>query len=186
MRKGIVAFVSEPDTQITPLLRRLGSTYLEQLKALQQWLDELIAEIADIFKSNEACQRLATVPGIGPIIATALVSSVGDPSQFRNGRQFAAWPGLTPTQRSSGGKTRLGGITKRGDTYLRTLLVQGARAVMHFVNRRDDRHSRWIKAVMQRRHVSIAAIALANKTARIAWALLTGNEQFQGGVAVER
>ncbi|SDR62697.1 transposase [Paraburkholderia tuberum] len=174
LRKGVVELVNNPDAHITALLRRLGSMYLEQLKALQQWLDELTAEIAEIFKSNEACQRLATVPGIGPVIATALVSSVGDPSQFRNGRQFAAWLGLTPRQKSSGGKTRLGGITKRGDTYLRTLLVQGARAVMHFVNRRDDRHSRWIKAVMQRRHVSIAAIALANKTARIAWAILTG------------
>ncbi|MGF6298320.1 transposase [Paraburkholderia sp. WC7.3d] len=180
LRKGVVELVNNPDSPITALLRRLGSMYLEQLKALQQWLDELAAEIAEIFKSNEACQRLATVPGIGPVIATALVSSVGDPSQFRNGRQFAAWLGLTPRQKSSGGKTRLGGITKRGDTYLRTLLVQGARAVMHFVNRRDDRHSRWIKAVMQRRHVSIAAIALANKTARIAWAILTGNGCFRG------
>ncbi|MFC0696112.1 IS110 family transposase, partial [Paraburkholderia humisilvae] len=130
-------------------------------------------------RSSDACQRLATVPGIGPVIATALVSSVSDPSQFRNGRQFAAWLGLTPMQRSSGGKTRLGGITKRGDTYLRTLLVQGARAVMHFVSRRDDRHSRWIKAVMQRRHVNIAAIALANKTARIAWAILAGTGCFK-------
>jgi transposase len=179
LRKGIVTLVNDPDAHITPLLRRLGSMYLEQLKALQQWLDELGAEVANIFKNNEACQRLATVPGIGPVIATALVSSVGDPSQFRNGRQFAAWLGLTPMQRSSGGKTKLGGITKRGDTYLRTLLVQGARAVMHFVNRRDDRHSRWIKAVMQRRHASVAAIALANKTARIAWAILTGNESFR-------
>jgi transposase len=119
--KGIVALANDPDAHITPLLRRLGLMYLEQLKVLQQWLDELVAEIAEIFKSNEACQRLATVPGIGPIIATALVSSVGDPSQFRNGRQFAAWLGLTPMQRSSGGKTKLGGITKRGDTYFRTL-----------------------------------------------------------------
>jgi transposase len=179
LRKGVVTLVNDRDTHITPLLKRLGSMYLEQLNALQQWLDELGAEIAQIFESNEACQRLATVPGIGPVIATALVSSVGDPSQFRNGRQFAAWLGLTPMQRSSGGKTKLGGITKRGDTYLRTLLVQGARAVMHFVNRRDDRHSRWIKAVMQRRHASVAAIALANKTARIAWAILTGNESFR-------
>jgi transposase len=179
LRKGVVALVNDPDSGITTLLRRLGSMYLEQLKALQQWLDELATEIAEIFKSNEACQRLATVPGIGPVIATALVSSVGDPSQFRNGRQFAAWLGLTPMQRSSGGKTRLGGITKRGDTYLRTLLVQGARAVMHFVSRRNDRHSQWIKSVMQRRHVSIAAIALANKTARIAWAILTGNGCFR-------
>jgi transposase len=179
LRNGVVALVNDPDAQITSLLRRLGSMYLEQLKALQQWLDDLAAEIAEIFKSNEACQRLATVPGIGPVIATALVSSVGDPFQFKNGRQFAAWLGLTPMQRSSGGKTKLGGITKRGDTYLRTLLVQGARAVIHFVNRRDDRHSRWIKAVMQRRHVSVAAIALANKTARIAWAILTGNDRFR-------
>jgi transposase len=179
LRKGVVELVNNLDAHITPLLKRLGSMYLEQLKALQQWLDEIAAEIAAIFKNNEACQRLATVPGIGPVIATALVSSVGDPSQFRNGRQFAAWLGLTPMQRSSGGKTRLGGITKRGDTYLRTLLVQGARAVMHFVNRRDDRHSRWIRAVMQRRHVSVAAIALANKTARIAWAILSGSGSFK-------
>jgi transposase len=91
LRKGIVAIADDPDARITPLLRRLGLMYLEQLKVLQQWLDELGTEIAEIFKSNEACQRLATVPGIGPIIATALVSSVGDPSQFRNGWQFAAW-----------------------------------------------------------------------------------------------
>ncbi|MFC7632655.1 IS110 family transposase [Paraburkholderia humisilvae] len=179
LRKGVVELVNNADTPITPLLRRLGSMYLEQLQALQQWLDELAADIAEIFRSSDACQRLATVPGIGPVIATALVSSVSDPSQFRNGRQFAAWLGLTPMQRSSGGKTRLGGITKRGDTYLRTLLVQGARAVMHFVSRRDDRHSRWIKAVMQRRHVNIAAIALANKTARIAWAILAGTGCFK-------
>ncbi|SAL06183.1 transposase [Caballeronia calidae] len=86
-------------------------------------------------------------PGIGPLVATALFSGVGDPLQFKNGRQFAAWLGLTPTQRSSGGKSKLGGITKHGDTYLRTLLVQGARAVMRFVGRRDDRHSCWIMSL---------------------------------------
>lgn len=153
--------------------------YLEQLKALEKWLDEINTEIAEIFKQNDTCQRLATVPGIGPITATALVSCVGDPSQFRNGRQFAAWLVLTPRQRSSGGKTRLGGITKRGDTYLRTLLVQGARAVMRFIERHNDRHSLWIKRLLQRRHVSIAAIALANKTARIAWSVLAHEETFQ-------
>jgi transposase len=179
LRQGIVALVNDTDARITPLLRRLGSMYLEQLAALQQWVDELAAEIAEIFKRNEGCRRLATVPGIGPVVATALFSSVGDPLQFKNGRQFAAWLGLTPKQRSSGGKTKLGGITKHGDTYLRTLLVQGARAVMRFVHRHDDRHSRWIKAVMQRRHVSVAAIALANKTARIAWAILASNDSFK-------
>jgi transposase len=104
--------------------------------------------------------------------------SVTRPSSA-TGRQFAAWLGLTPTQRSSEGKNLLGGITKRGDSYLRTLLVQGARAVMHFVHRRDDRHSRWIQAVMHRRHPSVAAIALANKTARIAWVILTSDAAFK-------
>nr|WP_322787301.1 IS110 family transposase [Paraburkholderia heleia] len=170
---------SDADAHITILLRRLGSMYLEQLAALQRWIDELALEIADIFKRNESCQRLATVPGIGPLVATALFSGVGDPLQFKNGRQFAAWLGLTSKQRSSGGKSKLGRITKHGDTYLRTLLVQGARAVMRFVGRRDDRHSCWIKAVMQRRHVSVAAIALANKTARIAWAILASNDSFK-------
>ena len=179
LRQGIVALVNDADAGITILLRRLGSMYLEQLAALQRWIDELAFEIAEIFKRNESCHRLATIPGIGPLVATALFSGVGDPLQFKNGRQFAAWLGLTPKQRSSGGKSKLGGITKHGDTYLRTLLVQGARAVMRFVGRRDDRHSRWIKAVMQRRHVSVAAIALANKTARIAWAVLTSNECFK-------
>ncbi|WP_019447889.1 IS110 family transposase [Cupriavidus sp. BIS7] len=179
LRKGIVELLGNSNVRVTPVLRRLGAMYLEQVDALQKWIDELGNEIAELFKRSEVCQRLATVPGIGPVIATALVSSVGDPLQFRNGRQFAAWLGLTPRQRSSGGKTKLSGITKRGDTYLRTLLVQGARAVMHVVNRRDDRHSRWIKTLMQRRQASIAAIALANKTARIAWAILTRNEVFQ-------
>ena len=153
--------------------------YLQQLQAYEQWIAELETEIAKTFRESDACRRLATVPGIGPIIATALVSSVGDPSQFRNGRQFAAWLGLTPTQRSSGGKSLPGSITKRGDSYLRTLLVQGARAVMHFVHRRDDRHSRWIQAVMHRRHPSVAAIALANKTARIAWVILTSDAAYK-------
>lgn len=179
LRKGIVGLLGDPNSRITLVLRKLGAMYLEQLDALQQWIDELSNEIAELFKCSEVCQRLSTVPGIGPVIATALVSCVGDPSQFRNGRQFAAWLGLTPRQRSSGGKTSLGGITKRGDTYLRTLLVQGAHAVIHFVNRRDDRHSRWIKTLMQRRHASVATVALANKIARIAWAMLKGKEAFK-------
>ncbi|MBP0625445.1 IS110 family transposase [Cupriavidus consociatus] len=179
LRKGIVELLGNPNARVTPVLRRLGAMYLEQMNALQQWIDELGKEIAEIFKCNEVCQRLATIPGIGPVIATALVSSVGDPLQFRNGRQFAAWLGLTPRQRSSGGKTKLGGITKRGDTYLRTLLVQGAHAVIHFVNRRGDPHSRWIKTLLQRRHPSIATVALANKTARIAWTILTRKEVFK-------
>jgi transposase len=123
-RKGIVALVNGPDAHITPLLRRLALMYLKQLKVLPQPFDELVAEKAEIFKSNESCQRFATVSGIGPVIATALVSSVGDPSRFRNGRQFASQTGTHSDTKMREGETKLGGITKRGDTYLH-ILPQG-------------------------------------------------------------
>jgi transposase len=153
-------------------LRRLGAMYLEQIATLERWLAELNAQLQEIFTQREDCQLLASIPGIGPVVATALVGTVADPRQFKNGRQFAAWVGLTPRQRSSGGKVRLGGITKHGDTYLRTMLVQGARAVMRFVGRRTDRQALWLQRLMRRRHKNVVVIALANKIARIAWAVL--------------
>ena len=179
LRQGIVALVHDAEARITPVLKQLGSMYLDQMDALGKWLSDIDHQLATIFDSTPACRQLALIPGIGPVIATAMVGTTGDPTQFKNGRQFAAWLGLTPRQRSSGGKTQLGRITKRGDTYLRTLLVQGACAVMRFIARHDDRHSRWIKSLMQRRHKNIAAIALANKTARIAWAVLTHHTSYR-------
>jgi transposase len=146
--------------------------YLEQIATLERRLAELNAQLQETFTQREDCQLLASIPGIGPVVATALVGTVADPRQFKNGRQFAAWVGLTPRQRSSGGKVRLGGITKHGDTYLRTMLVQGARAVMRFVGRRTDRQALWLQRLMQRRHKNVVVIALANKIARIAWAVL--------------
>ncbi|SAL79405.1 transposase [Caballeronia terrestris] len=116
LKQGIVTLVNDADDRITILLRRLGSMCLEQLAALQRWLDDLASEIAGTFKRNESCQRLATVPGIGPLVATALFSGAGNPLQFNNGR-LAAWLGLTPMQRSSGGKSKLSGITKHGDKW---------------------------------------------------------------------
>lgn len=115
-RKGIVALVHGPDAHITPLLRRLALMHLKQLKVLPQPFNELVAKKAEIFKSNEFCQRFATVPGIGPVIATALVSSVGDPSRFRNGRQFVSQTGTHSDAKMREGETKLGGITKRGGT----------------------------------------------------------------------
>ncbi|MGV7961487.1 IS110 family transposase [Photorhabdus tasmaniensis] len=160
-------------------MRRLGRMYLEQLSCLQTWISELNEMIDRHFKENEVCQRLATIPGIGPVIATAIVSRVGDPGSFKNGRHFAAWLGLTPRQYSSGGKTKLSGITKRGDGYMRKLLVQGARAVIYHINRRSDNYGEWIKRLMQRRPVNIVAIAVANKIARISWVILTSGGQFR-------
>jgi transposase len=172
LRSSVASLVGNADATITPILRRLGAMYLEQIATLERWLAELNAQLQEIFTQREDCQLLASIPGIGPVVATALVGTVADPWQFKNGRQFAAWVGLTPRQRSSGGKVRLGGITKHGDTYLRTMLVQGARAVMRFVGRRTDRQAVWLQRLMQRRHKNVAVIALANKIARIAWAVL--------------
>ncbi|SOE97055.1 transposase [Burkholderia sp. D7] len=167
-RKGVVTHVNDPYARITPLLLRFGSLCLEQLKALQRWLDEFIAEIGEIFQSNESASGSLSFRRNGTVIAIGVVSTVGVPSPFSNCWQFAVWLGLTPMQRSTGGKTGLGGVAKRGDTCLRTMLVKGPCAVMHFANRRDVRHGRCVKAVMQRCHASIAAVALLNKMARIA------------------
>jgi transposase len=130
-------------------------------------------------KSQEVTKRLMQLEGVGPLTATALVASVGDVREFKNGRQFAAWLGLVPRQRSSGGKARHGRITKRGDVYLRTLLIHGARAVMRFLESRDDRKSQWVKAVRERRGFNKAAVALAAKHARILWAMMSKGTDYQ-------
>jgi transposase len=179
LRKGVVNLISREDDRLTPILRRLASMYLEQLDAVERWLAELHTQLQELFAQREDCRLLASVPGIGPVVATALVGTVGDPLQFKNGRQFAAWVGLTPRQRSSGGKTMLGGITKHGDTYLRTMFVQGAHAVMRFADRRTDRQALWLKQLRQRRHRNVAVIALANKIARIAWAVLARRDAYR-------
>ena len=117
--------------------------------------------------------------GVGPVIATAILGTVGNAHAFKNGRQFAASLGLVPGQRSSGGRTQLLGITKRGDTYIRKLLVQGARAIMRVVGRHDDRQSLWVRQLLERRHKHVVAVALANKLARTIWALLVKGDQFE-------
>ena len=125
------------------------------------------------------CQKLAQVEGIGPVVATALVAAVGNAKEFANGRHLAAWLGLVPRQHSTGGKERLLGISKRGDRYLRTLLIHGARATVHRARRKTDARSRWILSLEQRRGKNIAAVAIANKNARIAWALLTSDAEYR-------
>jgi len=173
LRRNIAEAVGNSQSGITSILRRLGTLYLEQLSALEQWLAELNEQLERIAADRTDCKLLTSIPGIGPVVSTALVGAVGDLRQFRNGRQFAAWAGLTPRQRSSGGRTSLGGITKHGDVYLRTMLIQGARAVIRFVARRSDTQAVWLQRLMQRRHKNVAIVALANKIARMAWAVLT-------------
>jgi transposase len=155
-------------------LRILG-TFDRQVK-------ELEAQIKAWHRQSDASNRLEAVPEIGPLTASALVASVGDAKSFKNGRQLAAWLGLVPRQDSSGGKDRLLGISKRGDTYLRTLLIHGARSVLFSLKRRVDQPSDgWLVRLAARRNANIAAVALANKTARIVWALLAHQRDYQAG-----
>jgi len=123
--------------------------------------------------------------GIGPVTATALVAAIGDRTCFRNGRQFAAWLGLVPRQRSSGGKPRLFGISKRGDRYLRTLMIHGARAVLGKAGGKSDATSQWIGRKRERRHPNVVAVALANKNARIVWSALSGGHDYRPAAAAQ-
>jgi transposase len=159
------------------LLQRLG----EHLKELDRQVGELELQIQVWHRQHDASCKLAQVPGIGPITASALVASIGDAKSFENGRQLAAWLGLVPRQHSSGGKSMLLGISKRGDTYLRMLLIHGARAVIRVAERKVGYAESWLARLIGRRHPNIAAVALANKNARIVWALLKHNRNYQSG-----
>lgn len=168
-----------------------GELFVEMLRDIREELSELDARLAgynqrikSLFRSNEMCQRIGQIEGIGPITATALVAAVGDQSCFKNGRQFAAWLGLVPKQHSSGGKARLFGISKRGDRYLRTMLIHGARAVLGRSARKTDTRSQWINRMRERRHPNVVAVALANKNARIVWSLLSTDQEYRPGRTV--
>ena len=178
LKRCLHDIVSE-DSSVTPLLRSLIGQFLEQLAALDKWIGELDQKIHNLAKQSAVCRQLVCLPGVGPVIATAVLGAVGNAHAFKNGRQFAASLGLVPGQRSSGGRTQLTSITKRGDAYMRKLLVQGARAIMRVAGRHDDRQSRWVCALLTRRHKHVVAVALANKLARTIWALLVKGDRFE-------
>lgn len=163
-----------------PMLARrlMYDTYL-RLQTLNEQILAYDRELNHLVKDSAPAQQLMTVPGVGAITATALLASVGDPKQFKNGRQFAAWLGLTPRQYTTGGTIRLGRITKKGDAYLRTLLIHGTRAVLTTIKNKDDKLSIWTKTLIERRGYKRAAVALAAKNARILWAMMARNETYQ-------
>jgi transposase len=179
LRAQLPQILEDAENGLPALARRILADLLQQLHHLDEQVEHYERELGALAQLSEPAQRLMQINGIGPITATALVASVGDARVFKNGRQFAAWLGLTPRQYSSGGITRLGRITKRGDRYLRMLLVHGARALLRFVNRKTDARSAWAKALKERRHVNIAAVALAAKHARIIWALLAKGTEYR-------
>jgi transposase len=180
LHERIPRMLEDAENELVPLMRTLLERLHRQLRALDGQVRELEAQIVSWHRQNEKSRRLADIPGLGPITASALVASVGDAKSFRNGRQLAAWLGLVPRQHSSGGKPMLLGISKRGDTYLRTLLIHGARSVIQAGAKRTDQADRWLTGLLARRHKNIAAVALANKNARIVWALLAHERTYSG------
>jgi transposase len=170
--------LEDASNELTDAMRALLARLLEHLKELDRQIKELEGEITDWHRHNELSRKLENVPGIGPITASALVATVGKAQNFSNGRQLAAWLGLVPKQDSSGGETVLLGISKRGDAYLRTLLIHGARSALWTAQRRKAPVDRWMQGLLERRNVNVAVVAMANKTARIIWALLARDRQY--------
>lgn len=154
-------------------------TLISQLNTLNRQIERIDVGPAQIHQTNSICRLLATIPGIGPITATAFAATIPDPTAFRSGREFAAWLGLTPRQNSSGGKHRLGGITKQGDRYLRHLLVLGARTMVRYPKARARVDGPWIDGLLERRRPMVVAVAVANKLARVIWAMLSTGEVFR-------
>jgi len=178
LRKALPMLLEDGENGLSFYFRALLQGLQQDLITLNDRVSDLDKKIKLLASSNTSANRLQQIRGIGPVTATALVSAVGDGKQFKRGRDLSAWLGLTPRQHSSGGKECLLGISKRGDSYLRTLLIHGARAVLKVAGHKDDPRSRWLQNLCTRRNKNIAAVALANKNARIVWALLTQETDF--------
>ena len=179
LRRAIPEWLEDGDNGLTHLFRQLLNGLWGDLKTLDDRIGELDQEIKLIAVNNPVATRLQSLRGVGPMVATALIAAVGNGQQFANGRQMAASLGLTPKQHSSGNKQRLLGITKRGDSYLRSLLVHGARSAVYNARNKEDRLSRWVTNLAARRHANVVAVALANKTVRMAWAMLKNETHYQ-------
>ena len=179
LRRALPAILEDGENGLIGDFRGLLAELAEELRTLDDRLKFYDARLQARAREDERIRRLLAVEGIGPVVASALVASVGDGRQFGNGRDMSAWLGLTPREHSSGGKQRLGGISKRGDTYLRTLLIHGARSVLNAAANKTDSRSCWVRGLAARRNKNIATVALANKNARIAWAILAKGEPYR-------
>jgi transposase len=187
-RKGVeelLNVVTDASDKRLPVVARICLAALGvQLRRLKEQILEFDRMIMAWHRSQETSKRLDAIPGVGPVLATALVASIADPKAFRSGRNFSAWIGLVPKQHSSGGKDRLGSISKQGDRYLRSLFMAGALAVIRYAKIHGSRHRPWLTALLARRPGKIAAIALANKMARMVWVLMARGERYKEPIAL--
>jgi transposase len=177
--------LEDADAKLSGAVRLLLAQLKLDLDQLAERIDEADEVIKKTADENEACRRLVAIPGIGPVTATALIAAIGNGGAFHKGREFAAWMGVVPREHSTGGKQKLLGISKRGNSYLRRLFVQGARAVLQQRTKQSSGLSAWLAQLTSRTHRNVAAVALANKLARIAWAVLAKNEQYRPAVVAD-
>ena len=182
VKLSLCAVIAESTNEFTPSSRECMQNLYEELVDVELRLKNLDTRIRQLCRQNENCQRILKVPGVGELTATAIVAAVPNPKEFRNGRHMSAWLGLVPRQSSSGDKQVLLGISKRGDRYLRTLLIHGARAVLSHCKDSDSDYSRWVARKKATLSHNKAAVALANKNARIIWSILNTGEEFNYGV----
>lgn len=178
VRSQLPRILEDAENGLNAMTRALINDLYEYIKELDERVKGYDSQILAQATEDEDCQRLLTLPGVGPLIATAIKMSMGKPENFVSGRHFSAWLGLVPRQVSTGGKPKLLGISKRGNPYLRTLLIHGARAVLYKVKNENDRCKKWVMQLSSRKHGTVAIVGLANKLARIAWAIMSKKTNY--------
>jgi len=182
LRKGLMGILEDGENGLSLKIRELTNELREELVALDKQIEKYEKKLEEIHKNNDICKRISKIEGIGLLSSTIMLAELGDPSVFKSGRHFAAFLGLVPKQNSSGGKNRLLGISKRGDSYIRSLLIHGARAVLKVAEKKTDSRSMWLKGLKERRGYNRASVALANKNARIIWSLIANNTEYKKAV----
>ena len=178
LKAAMMDLLENAETDLTPQMRNLIDMLWGEWKTVEQQIEELTDKLEQISASDAGCCRIRKIPGIGPVVATAIVAAIGNGAAFRKGREFAAWLGIVPRQHSTGGKVKLLGISKRGNVYLRKILIHGARAAVLRIKRDRAPIGAWLDALDSRAPKNVVVVAMANKLARIAWAVLSSGKDY--------